>query len=129
MVQKTVKEMKLPRSTDDTLFDDDDSVDVETTPVTDDDIEVLPINETARFSASLGITVEANGKLAWPKFGFSDTALPGEDAVDAIARANDYALSGVYELAKQSLALMRQVDLEDKEERIERARAERNSNR
>lgn len=97
----------------------------------DDDQEQMPQTDGARVTASMGITIEANGKLAWPKLKYSDNPLPGEDAGDQIARANDYALQGVYSLAKQGMALMRQVEEEDKAEmaaiRANRARMERNA--
>lgn len=79
--------------------------------------EPLPQTESARATATLGMTVMYKGRPeAWPKVEYSDSAMPGETADQLLARVNAYAVNGVIELAGFAQDLVEQIhDMERKE--------------
>lgn len=91
-------------------FDEDPSEDAV-------DAVEMPLTANGRATATLGITIVEQGRQAWPKFELSDEPFPGEDASELITRVNDYALKGLYDIAEQGRALLKQVIQEEKSER------------
>lgn len=82
----------------------------EVQPQEDEEIEIPPITEGAHASASLGVTIMVAGKSAWPKFEFSDNALPGETADELIERVNNLTLEGAFNMAEKARWLMTELN-------------------
>lgn len=76
----------------------------------DDEALPLPITENAHATASLGMTIIVDGKSAWPKFEFGDTALPGETAADLQARVLEVTLDGAFTVAENAKFVMQQIN-------------------
>jgi len=87
-----------------------DNSEVESAEDEDDVGFITEQTESARYTASLGITIIHKGKTAWPKVEYGDDALPGENAAEHMKRVNDIALNGVFDLANQGRSLMQQIE-------------------
>ena len=71
-----------------------------------DDNEMPPVSDTARFSASIGITIIRGNRTGWPKFSVDDQILPGESAGEFMNRVNDLALEGAFRTAENTVMLL-----------------------
>ena len=72
----------------------------------DEEYELPPATEAARASASCGITIQVGHHSAWPKFEFSDNALPGESSEELLERVNSLTLEGAFNMAEKTRWLM-----------------------
>lgn len=77
----------------------------------DEEALPLPITENAHATSSLGMTIIVDGRTAWPKFEFGDTALPGESAADLQARVLEITLDGAFTVAENSKYVMQQLSI------------------
>lgn len=80
------------------------------------EMEVPPISPTARATASCGLTIIVNGRTAWPKFEFSDGALPGETSDELTQRVNNLTLDGAFDVAEKTRWLMTELHNNSKKE-------------
>jgi len=76
----------------------------------DEEALPLPVSEHAHATSSLGMTIIVDGRTAWPKFEFGDTALPGESAADLQARVIEVTLDGAFTIAENAKYVMQQVN-------------------
>lgn len=76
----------------------------------DEEALPLPVSENAHATSSLGMTIIVDGRSAWPKFEFGDTALPGESAADLQARVIEVTLDGAFTIAENAKYVMQQVN-------------------
>jgi hypothetical protein len=71
-----------------------------------EEYEMPAVSDTARFSASIGITIIRGNRTGWPKFSVDDQILPGETAGEFMNRVNDLALEGAFRTAENTAMLL-----------------------
>jgi hypothetical protein len=71
-----------------------------------EEYEMPTVSDTARFSASIGITIIRGNRTGWPKFSVDDQILPGETVGEFMNRVNDLALEGAFRTAENTAMLI-----------------------
>lgn len=71
-----------------------------------EEYEMPHVSDTARFNATIGITIIRGNRSGWPKFGVDDQILPGETAGEFMNRVNDLALEGAFRTAENTAILL-----------------------
>lgn len=71
-----------------------------------DEYEMPSVSDTARFTATIGITIIRGQRQGWPKFEVNDQILPGETATEFMNRVNDLALEGAFRTAENTVILI-----------------------
>jgi hypothetical protein len=78
----------------------------ENTVDTEENEELPSVSSTARFGASIGITIMRGNRTGWPKFSVDDQILPGETVGEFMNRVNDLALEGAFRTAENTVMLI-----------------------